>query len=94
MTDTQSIINPTPKQRAVKDQKFVKTHQEMMMRDEFQSCLDAALLELQLKLSFDNDPNNHYRIQGAVAFISTLKKLTYLGMERPEKLEGELNYKR
>lgn len=74
-------VNPTPKQKFQNIGSTITAHRDLMQNVDLNRSIDVALLEMQRRqgsvtsLDVASAATNHFKIQGALEFISILRNL-------------------
>lgn len=74
-------VNPTPKQKFQSVTIQVSAHRELMQNGDLNRSIDIALLEMQRRqgqvasLDVASAATNHFKVQGALDFVSILRNL-------------------
>lgn len=89
--------NPSPKARFLSVKPYVNTHRDLVLRDDFQRALDYALMEYQTQVARNTDyamaGAGHFRIVGALEFVTVLKTLSEQGVPQPARKPADLDHR-
>jgi len=87
----------SPKARFLDVKQAADNHRDIVDSSQFALSMDMALLQFIWELPATDDVQkaaaNHWRLQGALTYMKKLAHLGDVTPDKPESLDGNLNWK-